>query len=99
MYNVHHITAYNTVVKCCFITLLLILQPFAAIDIYIYILIYIYIYIYMCVCVCVSFCRISHDVMGFMLYGIQGYAVINVANLTLRVTHSAIGAGKQIDCM
>ena len=91
MYNVHHITAYNTVVKYCFIALLLILQPFAAIDIYIYI------YTYMCVCV--SFCRISHDVMGFMLYGIQGYAVINVANLTLRLTRSAIGAGKQLDCM
>jgi len=67
--NGHHIVAYHTVVKYCFIALLLILHPFAAIRLY----------IYMFVCLCLFFCYIIHDVKGFILYDIHSYAVINVA--------------------
>jgi hypothetical protein len=42
------------------------------------------------------FCYISHGVMGFVLYGIQNYAAINMANLTLRITRCVIGAGKHV---
>jgi hypothetical protein len=50
------------------------------------ILIYLFIY----------FCYISHDVMIFILYDNQDYAAINLANLTVCLTRSVIGAAKLV---